>query len=83
MKSFRKSVFRLFLATLFLLFIAWVGMKAMQYHVDYERMIRDAQRFLRENDVVGFVQGKAIPFFQQKVIPAIENVINTIKGWFA
>ena len=83
MKSFRKSVFRLFLATFFLLFIACVGMKAMQYHGGYERMIRDAQRFLRENDVVGFVQGKAIPFFQQKVIPTIENVINTVKGWFA
>ena len=83
MKSFRKSVFRLFLATFFLLFIAWVGMKAMQYHEDYERMIRDAQRFLCENDVVRFVQGKAIPFFRGKAIPAIENVINTIKGWFA
>ena len=83
MKSFRKSVIRLFIATFFLLFIAWVSMKAMQYHGDYERIFRDAQRFLRENDVVGFVQGKAIPFFQQKVIPAIENVINTIKGWFA
>ena len=58
-------------------------MKTMQYHGDYDRMIRDAQRFLHENDVVRFVQGKAIPFFQKKVIPAIENVINTIKGWFA
>ena len=46
-------------------------------------MIRDAQRYLRENDVVAFVRDKTIPFFQQKVIPAIENVINTIKGWFA
>ena len=36
-------------------------MKAMQYHGDYDRMIRDAQRFLHENDVVRFVQGKAIP----------------------
>ena len=35
MKSFRKSVVRLFLATFFLLFIAWIGMKAMQYHGDY------------------------------------------------
>jgi hypothetical protein len=49
-------------------------MKAMQYHGDYERMIRDAQRFLRENDVVGFVQGKAVP--------AIQDAINTVKGWF-
>ena len=45
MKDFRRSVFRLFLATFFLLFIAWIGMKAMQYHGDYERMIRDVQRY--------------------------------------
>ena len=82
MKSFRKSVFRLFLATFFLLFIAWVGMKAMQYHGDYERMIRDAQRLLRKNDVVGFVRKKIIPFFRKEIIPAIENMANTVKGWF-
>jgi len=82
MKDFRRSVIRLFLATFFLLFIAWVGMKAIQYHGDYERMIRDAQRYLRENDVVRFVRDKAVPFFQRKVIPAVENVINTVKGWF-
>ena len=45
MKDFRRSVFRLFLATFFLLFIAWIVMKAMQYHGDYERMIRDVQRY--------------------------------------
>lgn len=83
MKDFRKSVIRLFLATFFLLFIAWVGMKAMQYHGDYARMIRDAQRFLRQNDAVAFVRDKAIPFFQGKIIPATENMINTVKGWFA
>ena len=74
MKDFRKSVIRLFLTTFFLLFIAWVGMKAIQYHGDYERMIRDAQRFLRENDVVAFVRDKAVP--------AIQDAINTVKGWF-
>ena len=74
MKSFRKSVFRLFLATFFLLFIAWVGMKAMQYHGYYERMVWDAQRYLRENDVVAFVRDKAVP--------AIQDAINTVKGWF-
>ena len=74
MKSFRKSVIRLFLATFFLLFIAWVGMKAMQYHGDYERMVWDAQRYLRENDVVAFVRDKAFP--------AIQDAINTVKGWF-
>jgi hypothetical protein len=83
MKDFRKSVIRLFLATFFLLFIAWVGMKAMQYHGNYELMIRDAQRFLRENAVVAFFRDKAIPFFRGKVIPAVENMIHTVKGWFA
>ena len=82
MKDFRRSVIRLFLATFFLLFIAWVGMKAMQYHGDYDRMIRDAQRFLHENDAVRFAQGKAIPFLRVKVIPAIGNVVNSVKGWF-
>ena len=81
-KDFQKSVIRLFLATFFLLFIAWIGMKAMQYHGDYERMIRDVQRFLRENDVVRFVRDKVIPFFRGKVIPAVENVVNTVKRWF-
>ena len=57
-------------------------MKAMQYHGDYERMIRDVQRFLRENDVVRFVRDKAMPFIRGKIIPVIENVINTVKGWF-
>ena len=74
-KDFRKSVIRLFLATFFLLFIAWIGMKAMQYHGDYERMIRDVQRFLRVRD-------KAMPFIRGKIIPVIENVINTVKGGF-
>ena len=64
MKSFRKSVIRLFLATFFLLFIAWVGMKAMQYHGDYEGMIRDAKRFLRENDVIEFIRHKAMRFWR-------------------
>ena len=82
MKDFRRSVIRLFPATFFLLFIAWIGMKAMQYHGDYERMIRDVQRFLRENDVVRFVRDKAMPFIRGKIIPVIENVINTVKGWF-
>jgi len=82
MKDFRKSVIRLFLTTFFLLFIAWIGMKAMQYHGNYERMIRDAQRFLRENDVVAFARDKVMPFFREKIVPAIERVSDTVKGCF-
>lgn len=83
MKDLRKSVIRLFLGTFFLLFIAWVGMKAMQYQGDYERMLRDAQRFLRENGVVTFARDKVIPFFQEKVAPAIQGATKTMKGWFS
>jgi hypothetical protein len=54
----------------------------MQYHGDYERMIRDAQRYLCENDVVRFARDKAMPFLRGKVIPAIGNVVNSVKGWF-
>lgn len=83
MKNFRRSVIRLFLGMFFLLFVAWVGTKAMQYHGDYERMLRDAQRFLRENAVVGFFQNRAIPFLQEKVVPTIERAINAVKGLFS
>ena len=80
MKDFRKSVIRLFLATFFLLFIAWVGLKAWQYHGDYARMLRDAQRFLRRNEAVKLVRDRVIPFFRLKVIPAVERVIDRVRG---
>ena len=83
MKDFRRSVIRLFLATFFLLFVAWVGLKAMQYHGDFERMLRDAQRYLRNNDVVGFFRHKVIPFVQDRVIPFIEGAINSVKRLFS
>lgn len=68
------------MATFFLVFLAWVGTKAMQYHGDYDRMIRDAQRYLRENNAVEFDRDKSIPFFQRKVIPAIEKISTQRKG---
>ena len=82
MKDFRRSVIHLILGTSFLLFIAWVGVKAMQYHGDYERMIQDAQRFLRENGVVEFFRDKVIPFFQEKAIPCIQGIVHSVKKVF-
>ena len=82
MKSFRRSVIRLFLVTFFLLFVAWVGLKAMQYRGDYGRMLRDAQRALRDSAAVGFFQHKVIPFVQERVIPFIEGAINSVKRFF-
>ena len=82
MKDFRRSVIRLFLGTFFLLFVAWAGLKAMQYHGDYERLLRDAQGFLRENAVIVFFQRKVIPFLQDKIIPALERAVDAAKGLF-
>ena len=82
MKSFRRSVIRLFLVTFFLLFVAWVGLKAMQYRGDYGRMLRDAQRYLRDNSVVNFFRDRVIPFIQTRVIPFIEGAINSVKRFF-
>lgn len=82
MKDFRKSVIHLFLMTFFLLFIAWIVVKAMQYRGNYGRMIQDARRFLRENDAATLVRDKVMPFFREKLIPVIERVSSAVKAWF-
>lgn len=46
MDHFRRSVIRLLVGTIFLLFIAWVGMKLMQYGGDYEKMMLDGRKML-------------------------------------
>ena len=82
MKDFRKSVIHLFVMTFFLLFIAWIGVKAMQYRGNYGRIIQDARRFLRENDAATLVRDKVMPFFREKLIPVIERVSSAVKAWF-
>lgn len=82
MKDFRESVIHLFLMTFLLLFIAWIGVKAMQYRGNYGRMIQDARRFLRENDAATLVRDKVMPFFREKLIPVIERVSSAVKAWF-
>ena len=48
--------------------------------------MRSAPEFLntsmKQYDVVRFARDKAMPFLRGKVIPAIGNVVNSVKGWF-
>ena len=45
--NLRKAAFRLLFFTLFLLLIAWVGLKLMQYGGDFERLLRVGEAALR------------------------------------
>ncbi len=41
MQNFRRSMIRLLFVTVFLLFVAWIALKAMSYRGDWERMYSD------------------------------------------
>lgn len=48
MDQFRRKLIGLLVTTCLLLFIAWVGLKLMQYRGDWQRMLADGQRWLRD-----------------------------------
>ena len=64
MPNLRRSVFRLLLVTGFLLAVAWVSLKLMQYNGDWERLLKD----LQDNQIALFAQEKALPVFPQNVL---------------
>lgn len=76
MRSFRRSVIRLLLVTCFLLFVAWIGLKFMQYGGDWDRLTRDIQKGLQDVGVVEFFRDRVVPFFQKQVAPKAEDVID-------
>ena len=84
MPNLRRSVFRLLLVTCFLLAVAWVSLKLMQFNGDWERLLKDLQDnqialFAREK-VVPFFQEKIIPFIREKVGPLIKQIFESVKG---
>lgn len=87
MRDFRRSVIRLLLVTAFLLFGAWLALKAMQYHGDLGRMLED----LRKLGVVRFFEGKVAPWFQERFIPffrdqlgpKVEELARPVREFFA
>ena len=87
MRDFRRSVIRLLLVTAFLLFGAWLALKAMQYRGDFGRMLED----LRGLGVVRFFEGKVVPWFQERFIPffreqlgpKVEELARPVREFFA
>lgn len=76
MPNLRRSVFRLLLVTCFLLAVAWVSLKLMQFNGDWERLLKD----LQDNQIALFAQEKVVPFFQEKIIPILNRLIEPAKG---
>lgn len=75
MNDFGKSAMRILVLTCFLLLVAWVSMKLMQYQGDTEAMLSD----LQSSGAARFVEEKALPFFQEKLVPAAEKLAAPVK----
>lgn len=87
MPSLRRAVFRLLLLTAFLLFIAWLAMKAMQYGGDWQRVLRDLlgdtsgiERFFNEQVMPRLRDVGA--YFSEKVGPWVEDAVNGVRSGF-
>ena len=87
MPSFRRAVIRLLLITAFLLFIAWLAMKAMQYGGDWGKVLRDLvgdtegiERFFKEQ-VMPRLRG-AGEFFSDKLGPWAREMAGKVGGAF-
>lgn len=75
MGDFRRSAFRILLLTCFLLLIAWVSLKLMQYRGDTEALLND----LQNTGAARFVKEKAVPFIHEKLAPAVEKLSAPVK----
>ena len=75
MNDFVKSAMRILVLTCFLLLVAWVSMKLMQYRGDTEAMLSD----LQNSGAARFVEEKALPFFREKLVPAAEKLAEPVK----
>ena len=87
MQNFRRSVIRLLLFTAFLLFGAWLALKAMQYHGDVGRMVQDLRglgvvRFF-ENKILPWFSEKLIPFFRDQVGPRVEEFVRPVREFLS
>lgn len=83
MRGYKRSMIRLLLFTAFLLFGAWLALKTMQYKGDVAAISRDLEklgivRFAREK-VLPVFSDTIIPFFRDKLGPAIEGAAKSIR----
>lgn len=71
MDHFRRSMIRLLVGMTILLFVAWAGMKVMQYGGDYEKLVHDWQ-----NTVEGW--GVDFSSFFDRVKAFVQSLIEKV-----
>ena len=70
-----RSAIRILITTCFLLFVAWLGMKLMQFGGDWERLMQEAQQ-----RVMPFIEG--IPrFFNDQILPRFEALVRLVQSF--
>lgn len=79
MQSFRRSVFRLLFFTAFLLFVAWIALKLMQYRGDWGRLLEDGQSWLRG---IGIRPDAIVRFFNETVEPKVQEMVQSVRTFF-
>lgn len=79
MKDFRRSMIRLVVFTAFLLIVAWLGLKLMQYHGDWERLIKDGQDWLNG---LGIHPDRIFKSIGDAVGPKVEALMDSVRGFF-
>ena len=78
--NFRRAVIRLLLFTGFLLFIAWMSLKLMQYRGDWERLIHDIENCGRSViDRAKPAIDAAKRFIDEHIAPMVENATRFIQ----
>lgn len=79
MQNFRRSVFRLLFFMAFLLFVAWIAMKLMQYRGDWSRLLADGQSWLKG---LGIHPEAISKFFSDTVKPKAEEMMQSVRTFF-
>lgn len=70
-----RSALRILIATCFLLFVAWLGMKVMQYGGDWEKLLQEAQQ-----KAAPFLE-TATRFFNDQLLPRFESLVKTVQDF--
>ena len=70
-----RSAIRILIATCFLLFVAWLGMKLMQFGGNWERLFQEAQQ-----KAAPFIENIS-SFYNEQILPRIEELVRTVQSF--
>lgn len=70
-----RSTLRILIAACFLLFVAWLSMKLMQYGGDWDKLFQEAQQ-----KTAPFTDS-AMRFINEQVLPRFEELAQTVQSF--